>query len=183
MPILQGRPGSHPKSNYMIGKQTVNTTLTKGHQTKPAHCQKFSKFSHNCSPPNIFIHYYYCAWGRQIQPGSFPSDTPPPVVATCVIYCQGFRNGLKQSTTISPLTVEKAREQIRSSVGHSTCSTLFGTEPGGTGMWTGASPNCRQHNVGLFFCLQVLWGVSPQSDFLCKLYKMYIGMSFSDILY
>jgi hypothetical protein len=55
-PILQGgRPGSHPTPNQMIGKRTVNTTLTKGHQAQtPLTARNFFFFSHDSSTP---IHY------------------------------------------------------------------------------------------------------------------------------
>ncbi len=45
--------GSHLTTNHVIGNRTVNMTLAKGHQTDPAHCQKFTNFSHDCSTPNF----------------------------------------------------------------------------------------------------------------------------------
>jgi hypothetical protein len=53
-----GGPGSHPTPNPMIGKRIVNTTLAKGHHADPVHCLKFTTFSHDCSTPNIHLHYY-----------------------------------------------------------------------------------------------------------------------------
>jgi hypothetical protein len=37
----------------------VNATLAMGHQANSAHCYKFTTFSHDCSTPNIHIHYYF----------------------------------------------------------------------------------------------------------------------------
>jgi hypothetical protein len=40
LPVLPGGGGlgSHPTPNHVIGKQTVNMTLVKGHQADPVHC-------------------------------------------------------------------------------------------------------------------------------------------------
>jgi hypothetical protein len=52
-------PGSHPTPNHVIGKRTVNTTLANGHHANPAHCWKFTTFSHDSSTRNIHIHYSF----------------------------------------------------------------------------------------------------------------------------
>jgi hypothetical protein len=61
MPILQGGgAGSHTLPNHVIGKWTVNTALTMGHQSRPGALQKFFSNTYGsqytkCTLNNIII--------------------------------------------------------------------------------------------------------------------------------
>jgi hypothetical protein len=50
----------------------VNTTLAKGHHADPAHFQKFSTFSHDCSTPNILHIIIFVSGEDKYSQDQFP---------------------------------------------------------------------------------------------------------------
>jgi hypothetical protein len=73
LPILQGGgTGSQTLPNHVIRKQTVNTTLTMGHQSDPAHCQKFPISTWPAVHQIKTEQYNYFDWGRQYRDMAFP---------------------------------------------------------------------------------------------------------------
>ncbi len=62
MPMVQvgEGAGSHPLPGHMIRKQTVNTTLTRGHYAQTQRtARNFFNFVYDSSTPNKTVYYYF----------------------------------------------------------------------------------------------------------------------------
>ncbi len=59
-PVLRGGTGSHTLPNHMIGKRTVNTTLTKGHHARTQRTAKIFLIFHTIAArPIKTVHFEF----------------------------------------------------------------------------------------------------------------------------
>jgi hypothetical protein len=65
--------GGHGSHNHVIGKRTVNTTLTKVITPTRHTARNLQHFSHDCRTPNIHIHYYFLTGEEEYSQDRFPA--------------------------------------------------------------------------------------------------------------